>query len=145
MRKRKLIIALTSVLMLPASGVHALGLGDIKLDSALNQPLDAKIALVAVQPGELNDAVVGLASREAFIRSGVERAPVLRQIKFTVRRDDNGRPFVHATSQEPIREPFLDFLLEVNWPSGRAEFLFVGAPLRVPGGTGSPLNPLAVF
>ena len=27
----------------------------------------------------------------------------------------------------------------------RWEFLFVGAPLRVPGGTGSPLNPLAVF
>ena len=27
----------------------------------------------------------------------------------------------------------------------RATFLFVGAPLRVPGGTGSPLNPLAVF
>jgi kynurenine formamidase len=29
--------------------------------------------------------------------------------------------------------------------SGRSTFLFVGAPLRVPGGTGSPLNPLAVF
>ncbi len=28
---------------------------------------------------------------------------------------------------------------------GRPTFLFVGAPLRVPGGTGSPLNPLAVF
>jgi kynurenine formamidase len=28
---------------------------------------------------------------------------------------------------------------------GRSTFLFVGAPLRVPGGTGSPLNPLAVF
>lgn len=27
----------------------------------------------------------------------------------------------------------------------RATFLFVGAPLRVPGGTGSPMNPLAVF
>ena len=27
----------------------------------------------------------------------------------------------------------------------RATFLFVGAPLRVKGGTGSPLNPLAVF
>jgi len=27
----------------------------------------------------------------------------------------------------------------------RWEFLFVGTPLRVPGGTGSPLNPLAVF
>ncbi len=28
---------------------------------------------------------------------------------------------------------------------GRWQFLFVGAPLRVVGGTGSPLNPLAVF
>jgi kynurenine formamidase len=28
---------------------------------------------------------------------------------------------------------------------GRWEFMFVAAPLRVPGGTGSPLNPLAVF
>ena len=28
---------------------------------------------------------------------------------------------------------------------GRWEFLFVAAPLRIPGGTGSPLNPLAVF
>jgi len=27
----------------------------------------------------------------------------------------------------------------------RSTFLFVGAPLRVPGGTGSPLNPLAIF
>ena len=27
----------------------------------------------------------------------------------------------------------------------RPTFLFVGAPLRVPGGTGSPMNPLAVF
>lgn len=27
----------------------------------------------------------------------------------------------------------------------RATFMFVGAPLRIPGGTGSPLNPLAIF
>ena len=30
-----------------------------------------------------------------------------------------------------------------NW--GRWEFLFVAAPLRVRGGTGSPVNPIAVF
>jgi hypothetical protein len=29
--------------------------------------------------------------------------------------------------------------------TGRWEFLFVGAPLRIPGGTGSPLNPIAVL
>jgi kynurenine formamidase len=27
----------------------------------------------------------------------------------------------------------------------RWEFLFVGAPLRITGGTGSPLNPIAIF
>jgi len=29
--------------------------------------------------------------------------------------------------------------------TGRREFLFVGAPLRITGGTGSPLNPIAIF
>jgi kynurenine formamidase len=29
--------------------------------------------------------------------------------------------------------------------TGRWEFLFVGAPLRIPGGTGSPLNPIAIL
>jgi len=29
--------------------------------------------------------------------------------------------------------------------TGRWEFLFVAAPLRIPGGTGSPVNPLAIF
>ena len=28
---------------------------------------------------------------------------------------------------------------------GRWEFLLVVAPLRIPGGTGSPVNPIAVF
>ena len=39
----------------------------------------------------------------------------------------------------------LDALARQAQSRGRPEFLFVGAPLRVPGGTGSPLNPLAVF
>lgn len=29
--------------------------------------------------------------------------------------------------------------------TGRFDFLFVAAPLRIPGGTGSPVNPLAIF
>ncbi len=39
----------------------------------------------------------------------------------------------------------LDALAREAQQRGRWEFLFVGAPLRVRGGTGSPLNPLAVF
>jgi kynurenine formamidase len=39
----------------------------------------------------------------------------------------------------------LDAVAEAARSRNRWEFLFVGAPLRVRGGTGSPLNPLAVF
>ena len=39
----------------------------------------------------------------------------------------------------------LEILASEARQRGRWEFLFLGAPLRVPGGTGSPLNPLAIF
>lgn len=39
----------------------------------------------------------------------------------------------------------LDAVAAAARERNRWEFLFVGAPLRVPGGTGSPLNPIAVF
>ena len=39
----------------------------------------------------------------------------------------------------------LEALAEVAAEQGRWEFMLVAAPLAVPGGTGSPLNPLAIF
>ena len=39
----------------------------------------------------------------------------------------------------------LDRLAREARQRGRWTFLFVASPLRVPGGTGSPLNPLAIF
>lgn len=39
----------------------------------------------------------------------------------------------------------LDAVAEAAQERGRWEFLFVGSPLRVEGGTGSPMNPLAIF
>jgi len=39
----------------------------------------------------------------------------------------------------------LDAVAEAANERNRSTFLFVGSPLRVPGGTGSPLNPLAIF
>jgi kynurenine formamidase len=44
-----------------------------------------------------------------------------------------------------LDEPHLDTLAAVCREEDRYEFLFTVAPLRLPGGTGSPVNPLAVF
>jgi len=40
---------------------------------------------------------------------------------------------------------YLDRLADTCAEEGRWEFLFVTAPLRLPRGTGSPINPLAIF
>jgi kynurenine formamidase len=57
---------------------------------------------------------------------------------------------VHQCCLVAMGVPLLDNLAlaelaRVCAERGRYEFLFLAAPLRVPGGTGSPLNPIAVF
>lgn len=108
------------VLLLMFSGLaNALGLGDIEMRSALNQPLDAEIPLVSVSPGETDDMLVTLASQEAFQRAGIDRPFSLTQLKFSVETKGDGSAVVKVASKKPIVEPFLNFLIEVDWPNGR--------------------------
>ena len=116
---RKLSLAVAISGLLSPVGVHALGLGDIDLDSALNQPLKAHIALHSVNQVELDDVKVDLASPDAFARAGIERPFHLSGLRFNARLNNQGLPVVVVSSKEPVREPFLNFLVEVNWPKGR--------------------------
>ncbi len=115
---RKLATAAAVSLILASSGAHALGLGDIEMRSALNQPMNAQIRLTSVQPGEADGMLVTLAAPDAFNRAGIERSQVLKSLKFTV--DYEGpSPVIRISSTSPVVEPFLNFLLEVQWPTGR--------------------------
>ncbi len=99
---------------LMSSQLMALGLGELKLDSALNQPLKAEIELVdsaGLSEWEIKPV---LASAEAFDRYGVDRSYFLTKIKFIVAGDK-----IELSTREGVTEPFLNFLVELNWPSGR--------------------------
>ena len=98
----------------------ALGLGPITMRSALNQPLLAEIDIHSVQKGDLNGLAVRLASEDDFKRVNVERSSYLNRIKFKVMTRADGSAFVRLTSDDPITEPYLDFLVEARWPRGRA-------------------------
>lgn len=116
---RKLAIAIAaSGAMMSASTTYALGMGDIELDSALNQPLDARIKLLKASELEDWEIKPNLASRDEFEKSGVERVFFLNSFRFEVERTDSG-VFVNITSEQPVIEPFLNFLVQVDWPSGR--------------------------
>ncbi|HXG29890.1 MAG TPA: FimV/HubP family polar landmark protein, partial [Nevskiales bacterium] len=118
MRKR----ALAAIFCLAwlADSAWALGLGDIQVYSALNQPLRAEIPLFAVKPGEIPLINVQLASSDAFARAGVERLPVLNDLRFRVVEGASpDQAVLQVTTLQSVREPFVSMLLEIDWPEGR--------------------------
>ncbi len=116
MRNLTKTIAAVSLLM-PVSA-YPLGIGDIKLHSALNQKLDAEIALLVSAGEDVSDITVRLASPDKFDDAGVPWSYFLSNIKFKAITQADGSTVVKLSSQEVLREPFLDFLLEVTWANG---------------------------
>lgn len=116
---RKVALGLSLLTMSAPSVSLGLGLGDITVASALNQPLQAQIQVLSLPVDQLDEVKVQLAPRTAFANVGVERVPMLSQLKFSTSTDRNGRPVITVTSTQPVREPFLDFLVQVEWPKGR--------------------------
>jgi pilus assembly protein FimV len=116
-RRLALVPTLIAALLLP-SGAHALGLGEIEIQSALNQRLDAEIPLRGVPAGQGGEIDVSLASEDAFENVGLDRPFALTRLRFAVKERDGGDYYVHVTSQNSIVEPFLSFLVEVDWAGG---------------------------
>ena len=116
-RARQLFICLASGSALYSGLAPALGLGEITLHSALNQTLDAEIELLEL--GDLADTEfkVRLAPPEVFSRSGVDRIYFLNDLRFTpLLRGGSG--VIRVVSSKPVREPYLNFIVEVARPNG---------------------------
>ena len=82
------------LILLQPLGVWALGLGEIELNSALNQPLSAEIRLVSASLEEVDTLKVALASRDTFERYGLDRPAYLNDLTFVVDNDSAGRNVV---------------------------------------------------
>jgi pilus assembly protein FimV len=119
MPRRSNRLSLALVLLL-SGNAWALGLGEIRLDSALNAPMRAQIELLSATPEELENLQVGLASQETFERYGLDRPYYLQDLRFEVVKSgsDQGN-YISVTSARPITEPFLTFLVEAMWSRGR--------------------------
>lgn len=116
---RKLALAVSLALGTLSVPVHALGLGELSSKSTLNQNFRGDITLLSVKPEELDAVRVKLADSQAFARAGVERPFYLSLLKFEPTLSGQGESVIRVSSEFPIREPFLNFLIEVNWPNGR--------------------------
>jgi pilus assembly protein FimV len=145
MPRAKLLAGLFSLSVLWSASSWALGLGEIHLNSALNEPLNADIDLIAASPDELAALRATLAPREAFTRYGIDRPQFLSTITFKVGKTKDGRDVLQARSSEAIPEPFVTFLVEVNWARGRLmrEYtVLLDPPVYTPGENASTSAPV---
>uniref|UniRef100_UPI00313EF6C7 FimV/HubP family polar landmark protein n=1 Tax=Pseudomonas sp. OTU5201 TaxID=3043850 RepID=UPI00313EF6C7 len=114
------------------------------MHSALNQPLDAEIELFEV--GDLNDSEikVRLASADDFERAGVDRFIFLNDLRFSPMIRGSGSR-IRVVSNKPVREPYLNFIVEVARPNGkllREYTLLLDPPGSAYTANAAPINPV---
>src|SRR5579862_5824520 len=137
--------ALALLLALP-SAAFALGMGDIRLLSPLNSPLNAEIELVDVAPDEANTVQAQLASRETFARNGLDWPGFLAGVQVRTVHGADGRTLITLKSTDPITEPFITLLVEVNWSHGRLvrEYtMLLDPPVYTPGQSSAASAPVS--
>ena len=116
---RKLAAVMFLLGGLQATSALSLGLGALQLQSFLNEPLNASVDLLDMGGLHADEIIIRLASRDDFDKFGLDRPYFLSSIKFEVSSQENGAASIILSSDEPVLEPYLEFILEARWPSGR--------------------------
>jgi pilus assembly protein FimV len=110
-------LVLMMALSLPGAA-HALGLGEIHVNSALNEPLAADIEIVGATAEELSSLTASVANRDTFLRFRAERPAFLASATFKVSHDVNGKPVLLIRSTDSFTEPVVNLLVDLRWQNG---------------------------
>ena len=114
---KRVSIAVCMALM-PIS-IFAAGLGKLNVSSGLGEPLRADIELISVTPDELSSISASIANEEAYATQGIERPTMHNNIQIELAKSSAGTPILRLKTNQPVNDPFLDMLIQVDWASGR--------------------------
>lgn len=131
LKQRAAALAVASCMSLSPFAAQAAGLGKLTVLSGLGQPLRAEMDIGASKD-ELIGMTARLAPREAFQQAGLDYSSNLLDLRFSIEKRGD-QAVVKVTSSKPVNEPFLDFLVELNWPAGRLvrEYTFLLDPPEI--------------
>jgi pilus assembly protein FimV len=135
MSAKRLSQAVALLLAVP-SAAFALGLGDIRLLSPLDQPLKAQIELLDATPDAVQNLQVHLASQDTFARYGLNWPQFLSSVHMKAVQTADGREVIELSSDQPVTDPVLTLLVEANWDRGhliREYTVLLDPPTYVPG------------
>ncbi len=130
------------IALLYTSSAIAVGLGDLRLESYLNEPLQAQVELLSIEKLGEEQIKVLLGSEEDFDRAGVPRDYFLLDLDFEIEIDTDGRGQILITTENQVHEPYLNFLIELRWPTGRLlrEYTILLDPVVFSEGYDSPVS-----
>ena len=131
---RRLAAYMVCLAALAPALAPALELGPVEARSVLYEPLDARIPVRDARSGDLEGLNVTLGSPAQFELAGVARLPHLGLLEFVVIAEGEGGGYIQVRTAEPIIEPSLTFLIDVDWPRGRT---VRGYKLRLASGAGA--------
>lgn len=112
------ILAAVGLLALSADPARALGLGEARVDSYLNQPLDVRIRLLDASEADLDSLTVDTASAEDYQRLGLTASALALGLELEVDRS-RSPAVVRVRSTRPVSDPIVQMLVDARWSSGR--------------------------
>lgn len=129
--------------------VQALTLGRFQVLSGTGEALRAEVDILEYSPQELQGLSARIAPPASFQAAGMEYNPGLESVTTRIAQRSNGRPYISLTGQTPLRENFIDVILEAQWNTGRAVknyalLLNAGANAPVSAPSGSAENQTAL-
>jgi pilus assembly protein FimV len=110
-------LVLMMALSLPGAA-NALGLGEIHVNSALNEPLAADIEILGATAEELSSLTASVANKDTFLRFGAERPAFLASATFKVAQDVKGKPVLVIRSTDSFTDPVVNLLVDLRWHNG---------------------------
>jgi pilus assembly protein FimV len=151
MKPKLLTRLLAGAFLVASTAVGAAGLGKMTVLSAIGQPLRAEIDLVSLQKDELGTLSARVALPDAYQQAGIEYNPALPSVKLAIDKRPGGQPYIVVTSTQPINEPYLDLLVELNSAAGKLSREYAvlmdpvgtpsSAPVALPVGKQTPGEP----
>lgn len=116
--KRVASLAIAVALALGTQQAMALGLGQIQVKSALGQPLLAEIPLRFDNADEAKSLHLAIASPADYQRAGISTNQMAIPLQFAVITMPDGGKAIRVTTADPVRDPYIDFLLDAGWANG---------------------------
>jgi len=111
-------LLLLFVFLFPLIG-QALQLGKIVVTSSQGQPLNAEIEMMLAPGEDASKLQTSLASKENYESQGIERLPIHNNISVELQKNERGLTVLKLKSTQPVPEPFLDLLIQVDSAKGR--------------------------